>query len=148
MAKMSENKIDITNPTENQESDITKQEAQTALETERTRTRKVFIPRTDIYEREDALVVVADMPGVDENAVDIQVERRVLTITGRVAPERFDPYRLEYGEYEIGDYERSFSLSDEVDVNKIQATVKQGILRIELPKAEAAKPKKITVQAG
>ena len=108
----------------------------------------------DVYQKyrdlivKDALLVVADIPGVDENAVDIRVERRVLTITGRVKPEWFDKHKRAYCEYKTGDYERSFSLSNEVDVNKIEATVKQGVLRLVLPKAEAAKPRKIIVKAG
>jgi len=119
-----------------------------AGEMERTQDKVTFIPRSDIYEREDALVVVADMPGVDEKSVDIHVERKVLTITGRVPADEFEGHRLAYAEYEAGDFERSFNLSDEVDIDKIEATVKQGVLRLVLPKAEAALPKKIAVKAG
>jgi HSP20 family molecular chaperone IbpA len=117
-------------------------------EMERTRERMVFIPRTDIHEQDEALVLVADMPGVDENTVAINVERRVLTVIGRVAPEQVANHRLAYSEYETGDFERSFTLAEEVDVEKIEATVKNGVLRLVLPKAEAAKPKKIAVKAG
>ena len=127
---------------------LEKTEAQAAGQMERTRTRRVFIPRTDIYERPDALIVVADMPGVDQNSVDINIERRVLTITGRVEAPDVKDRRLSYAEYQIGDYERSFALSDEVDVSKIEATVSQGILRVVLPKAEHAKPRRIAVTAG
>ena len=127
---------------------IEKSEAQSPGEMERTREKMVFIPRTDIYEQNDGLVLVADMPGVDENGVDINVDRRVLTISGRVAPEAVENHRLAYGEYETGDFERSFNLAEEVDVDNIEATVKNGVLRLILPKSEAAKPKKITVKAG
>lgn len=127
---------------------IKKSEAKSSAQTERTRERMVFIPRTDIYERSDALVLAADMPGVDENSVDINVERRVLTITGRVAPERVEDHQLTYTEYDSGDFERSFTLTEEVDVNKIEATVKNGLLHLVLPKSEAAQPKKIAVKAG
>jgi len=115
---------------------------------ERTRTRTVFVPRTDIYENRDGLVVLADMPGVDEKNVEIHVENRVLTISGRVEDEEVARHRLAWQEYEAGDYERSFTLSNEVDVDRIEATVKQGMLRLVLPKAEAAKPRKIEVRAG
>ena len=115
---------------------------------ERTRERTVFVPRTDIYEQSDALVLVANMPGVDENSVDINVDRRVLTVTGRVAPEPVEKHRLIYEEYETGDFERSFTLTEEVDVGKIEATVRNGVLRLVLPKSEAAKPRKIAVKAG
>ena len=125
-----------------------KSEAKSSAQTERTRERRVFLPRTDIYERDDALVLVADMPGVDKDSVDIHVERSVLTITGRVAPEEVENHQPVYTEYETGDFERAFTLSEEVEVDKIEATVKQGVLRLVLPKAETAKPRKITVIAG
>jgi len=127
---------------------IEKPEAKSPTEMERTRERTVFIPRADIYERDDALVLVADMPGVDKDNVEINVDRRVLTISGRVATEPVEDYRLTYAEYETGDFERSFTLTEEVDVDKIEATVKNGVLRLVLPKSEAAKPRKITVKAG
>ncbi|MBN1764915.1 MAG: Hsp20/alpha crystallin family protein [Sedimentisphaerales bacterium] len=128
--------------------DIEKQEAQ-AGDMERTRDRTVFIPRVDIHERKDALVVVADMPGVDEKSVDINVERHVLTITGRVESNPpVENRRLSYCEYRTGDYERSFTLSDEVDIDRIEGTVKQGVLELVLPKAEASRPKQISVKAG
>ena len=131
-----------------QSTDMQKTEAQTDAPMERTRSRRVFIPRTDIYERPDALVVVADMPGVDQNSVDVNVEKRVLTIAGRVESASSDQRRLSYAEYQTGDYERSFALSDEVDVSKIKATVNCGVLRIVLPKAEEAQPRHIAVTAG
>jgi HSP20 family molecular chaperone IbpA len=131
-----------------EEQSLAKTEARSPAEMERTRERTVFIPRTDIYERDDALLLVADMPSVDENNVDINVERRVLTVTGRVASEPIADHRLTYAEYETGDYERSFTLAEEVDIDKIEATVKNGVLRLVLPKSEAAKPKKISVKAG
>ena len=127
---------------------LSKQEAGLPTEMERTRERTVFLPRTDIYERDNALVLVADMPGVDENSVEINVEQRVLTITGRVTPQEVADHRLTYAEYEAGDFERSFTLSEEVDVDQIKATVKGGVLRLVMPKSEAAKPKKISVKAG
>ena len=127
---------------------IEKSEAQNPTAMERTRERTVFIPRTDIYEREDALVLVADMPGVDENSIEINVDRRELTVSGRVVPEQIADHRLTYAEYESGDFERSFTLTEEVDIGKIEATVRNGVLRLVLPKSEAAKPRKIAVKAG
>ena len=127
---------------------IEKNKAQTPAEIERTRERTVFIPRTDIYERDDALVLAADMPGVDESTVDVNVERRELTISGRMEKEQIENHCLTYAEYDTGDFERTFTLAEEVDVEKIEATVKNGVLRLILPKSEKAKPKKITVKAG
>jgi len=148
MVNIMDKKTDERFNKKREEQSLEKTEAQSPAEMERTRERTVFIPRTDIYERDDALVLVADMPGVDENTVDINVDRRMLTITGSVTPEQVENNRLIYAEYEIGDFERSFTLTEEVDVDKIKATVKNGVLRLVLPKSEAAKPKKITVKAG
>jgi len=115
---------------------------------ERTRERQCFIPRADIYESEDEIVVVADIPGADLDSVDITLDKNVLTIDAFVDPEIPAGYSLAWGEYEIGDYQRSFRLSSEIDRDKIEATVANGELRLRLPKAEEAKAKKITVKAG
>lgn len=126
--------------------DIQKKEATTVQEGERTRARRVYTPDVDIIERKDDIVVMADMPGVDENAVDITLEKNVLTIYGKVDAEIPEHHRLWLSEYGIGDYQRTFTLSDEVDRNKIQATVKNGVLKLILPKAEAVKTRKIAVK--
>ena len=128
------------------EKDLQKTENVSA--TERVRNVKTFVPRVDIYENKDALFLVADMPGVDEKTVDIELEKNVLTITGRVENGRVAGGTLMYSEYEIGDYERVFTLSEEIDRDKIVATVKNGVLRLELPKAEQVKPKKIAITAA
>jgi HSP20 family molecular chaperone IbpA len=96
----------------------------------------------------DSLFLLADMPGVDEKTVDIELEKNVLTITGRVENGQVKDAALMYSEYEIGDYERVFTLSDQIDRDKIVATVKNGVLRLELPKAEEVKPKKIAIKAA
>jgi HSP20 family molecular chaperone IbpA len=122
-----------------------KHELQTAESAERTRTSTVYMPRVDIYEQDDTTVLVADMPGVDENSIDITLEKNVLTIRGFVE-EPLQGYGLAYGEYGVGDYERTFALSDEVDRNKIEASMKDGVLRLTLPKAEEARSRKISVR--
>jgi len=76
------------------------------------------------------------------------LDKNVLTITGSIVSDEMKDYRLAYAEYETGDYQRAFTLSNEIDIQKIEASVKNGVLRLVLPKAEAAKPKKIIVQAG
>src|SRR4051794_14263018 len=125
-----------------------KQEAQAPQGAEFMRTRRVFMPRADIYETPEAIVLVADMPGVDEKGVDITLEKNVLTITGHVEPESMpENARLAYEEYEVGDYQRAFTLSDEVDREHIEAALKNGVLRVTLPKAGGAKTKKISVKA-
>jgi HSP20 family molecular chaperone IbpA len=128
------------------EKDIQKTENVSAAE--RIRNVKTFVPRVDIYENKDSLFLLADMPGVDENTVDIELEKNVLTITGRVENGHVKDAAMMYSEYEIGDYERVFTLSDRIDRDKIVATVKNGVLRLELPKAEEVKPKKIAIKAA
>lgn len=115
---------------------------------ERTRDRLAFVPRADVYETDDEIVVVADMPGVDANSVDITLEENVLTINGYVEPEPPEDLSLAYAEYRVGDYLRAFTLSDQIDRDGIEATVKDGVLRLRLPKAEAAKMRKIPITAG
>jgi len=124
------------------------QKTENTAATERIRNVKTFVPRVDIYETKDALFLIADMPGVDEQTVDVELEKNILTISGRVENGRVQDYSLVFSEYEVGDYERSFTLSDEIDKDKIKATVRQGVLRLELPKAEKVKPKKIAINAA
>jgi len=127
--------------------DITKKEASTPEGVERIRPHKVYTPNVDILERKDDIVVTADLPGVDENSLDINLEKNVLTINGRVESEVPEPYRMAYAEYGTGDYQRAFTLSDEVDKERIHATMKNGVLRLVMPKAAEAKARKITVTA-
>ncbi len=128
--------------------ELTKREAQDSLETERTRNRKVFVPKVDIIETDGAIELIADMPGVDEKNIDIDLEKGILTITGVIEPEQYKDQRLVYAEYEIGDYQRSFSISDTIDQDKIEASAKDGVLRLMLPKVEPAKARKIKVNAA
>lgn len=126
--------------------ELEKQEVETPMGVERTRTTRTFSPAVDIYETEAGVVLLADMPGVDMNDVDIMLEKNLLTIRGMVEEPTAESYELAYAEYPIGDYERTFALSDEVDKSKIEATMKNGVLRLLLPKAEEAKVRKIAVR--
>jgi len=128
--------------------DIQKKEASSTEQGERTRERRVYSPSVDIAERKSDIVVWADMPGVDEKSIDITLEKNVLTISGKVEAEIPESQHLSALEYGIGDYQRTFNLSDEVDKDRIQATVKDGVLRLVLPKMEAVKTKKILVTAA
>jgi HSP20 family molecular chaperone IbpA len=114
---------------------------------ERSASRKVFTPRADIYETPEAIVVLADMPGVDDGSVEITVEKNILTIDGHVEPFRPEGYRPAHTEYGIGDYHRAFTLSDEIAREGIHATMKGGVLRLTLPKAGPALARKIPVRA-
>ena len=125
--------------------EMTRKEASIPEGVERTKPRSVFKPDVDIMEQKDDTVLTADLPGVDERSLDITLEKSVITIRGTVTPEIPAGYRLVYGEYAVGDYERAFTLSDEVDKDRIQATVKNGVLKLVLPKAAAAKARRISV---
>lgn len=134
----------MMNTTSTPATPLQKQEAQAP---QSARARRVFMPRANIYETPDAIVLVADMPGVDEKGVDITLEKNVLTLAGRVEAETAQPKgRLAYEEYEVGDYQRAFTLSDEIDRDRIEASLKNGVLHVTLPKANAAKTKKISVK--
>lgn len=117
-------------------------------QTERTRDRHIFVPRVDIFEQGNDVILVADMPGVNEQTVDITLEKNILTIDGRVDDQEVGGYSLAYREYRVGDYHRTFALSDEVDRNNIEALVKNGVLHLRLPKAPEAQAKKISVKSS
>jgi HSP20 family protein len=131
---------------QDQTMEVQKQEETPADEMERTRSRRSFIPRTDIYETESEIIVLADVPGASEKAVDITLEKNVLSITAYVEPAIPSGFEIAYAEYEEGDYQRSFRLSDEIDQDKIGAVVSDGVLRLRLPKFQEAKTKKIAVK--
>jgi HSP20 family protein len=128
-------------------SEYEKKPAQTPVETERMKNRRVYVPKVDIIETGEAMVMFADMPGVDEKSVEVILEKNVLTITGAVEPQTFPGRSIAYAEYDVGDYERAFTVSDEIDRERIEAVVKNGVLKIALHKAPQAEVKKITVRA-
>ena len=123
-----------------------KERAQTPVKMERTRNRKVFVPKVDIIETGDAMVLFADMPGADENSVEVVLEKNILKITGTVEPQDCPGRSIAYSEYDTGDYERTFTISDEVDRERIAAVVKNGVLKLTLYKAPQAEVKKIAVR--
>ena len=133
---------------DNKALEVQKQELTTMEESERTRECQCFIPRADIYEVDDQIVIVADVPGADKDSIDVTLEKNVLTIDAYVTPIAPEGYSLSFAEYEIGDYQRSFRLSEEIDREKIQASVKDGVLRLYLPKSGAFRARKISVKSG
>ena len=115
---------------------------------ERTHDRPVFRPLVDIYETEKGLVLAADLPGVGADGLDITLEKRVLTIYGRVshaAPQGFSPV---HREYEIGDFERQFTLSGDFDTDAIEADLSDGVVKITIPKAPEPQAKRIDVRGS
>ena len=133
MAEKNLTKVDVTEPTR------TEQQLPETRDTSR-----FLVPAVDIYETEDALHVIADVPGVREEDLDIRVEDRVLTISGK--PSLGTGEDLLMQEFELMPYFRQFRLGDDVDQEKIEAKLQHGVLTLHLPKADQAKPKKIKVQ--
>jgi HSP20 family molecular chaperone IbpA len=123
-----------------------KQEIVEQNQSERTRDSRLYVPRVDIYETDAAIHLVADIPGADENSIDITLEKNILTIDAEVHAERPEDYSLMYAEYGIGSFQRKFTLSNEIDQEKIVAQVKDGVLKLLLPKSEKT-TQKIKVKA-
>ncbi len=113
---------------------------------EQTRPGPVFLPPVDIYETEDAITLVADMPGVKADDLQIDLRENTLTIIGDIAP--FEDAKEEdlLVEYEVGRFFRKFTVPEAIDQDKIEAKLKDGVLTLVLPKAEKAKPKKIEIK--
>lgn len=124
---------------------VSKQEVHEPAGVERTRPGRVFSPTVDIYETDSVVVLVAEMPGVDENSVEVTLDRNVLTIYGHVDVPRPAGYSLAYAEYAVGDYMRSFTISNQLDWEHIEGNVRQGVLRLHMPKAGPAQTRKITI---
>lgn len=126
---------------------LQKQES-AAIEPERLRSGRSFVPFVDIAEEDDRLVLFADMPGVKADGLDIRYEQGVLTVHGTVAP-RENPDSAHYllREYDVGDYGRSFRIGEGISPDGITATMKSGVLRLDLLKAVEARPRRIEVKA-
>jgi len=107
----------------------------------------VFRPAVDIVDSAAEVVVVADLPGVDESHLDVTLDKNVLTIHGSVERPTYEGYTAVRSEYGIGDFERVFTVSEDVDRDKIEATVKDGVLQLKLPKTAQSARRKINVVA-
>jgi HSP20 family protein len=106
------------------------------------------VPDVNIFEFEDSLKLWADMPGVRDKDVNVTLKDGVLTIVGQVATEMYSGLRPLYTEYNVGNYHREFALHEDIDESRIKATLKNGVLELELPKKEKAKPRQIEVQGA
>jgi len=114
---------------------------------ERTHTGTTYVPRCDIVETDDELLLYGDLPGVTPENLDVRFENERLIIHGKVEP-RHEDREFVYGEYGIDDYYREFQIFEDVDTEKISADLKNGVLCVHLPKTETAKPRRIEVKAG
>ena len=112
---------------------------------ESTAASRAFLPVTDIFETEQALTVILEMPGVARENVEVHVENDVLTIQGRIDYAKYEGLQPVYTEYNVGHYLRSFQISSKIEQARISAELKDGVMRLTLPKVEKAKPRKITV---
>jgi HSP20 family molecular chaperone IbpA len=127
--------------------ELAKQQNSNEPAVERTRNGMTFSPRIDICEKEDELLLFADMPGVTADGLDIRFENHELTIHGRVAPRHKDVEYL-YAEYGTGDFFRTFSIGESVDASRISGELRNGVLTLHLPKTEEVKPRRIEVRAS
>jgi len=106
------------------------------------------VPAVDIVETEAGVLLVADLPGCDESSVEIAIEDRVLTVRGRPQAAAPEGLELAAAEHPPATFERTFTVSEIIDTEHIQATVRDGVLRLTLPKAEAARPRKIDIKTA
>jgi HSP20 family molecular chaperone IbpA len=130
------------------EQEIATREKQQVQGTEQTRPGRYFMPDVDISENDDSLHLWADMPGVSEKDVDVTLKDGVLTITGLVSTASYDKLAPLYTEYNVGNYIRQFTLNEKIDESRIKARMRNGVLEVELPKHERAKPRRIEVTAN
>ena len=115
---------------------------------EQTRTGAVYSPAVDIFENDSSITLLADMPGVKPSELEIDLRDNVLTLTGRVVPAETSKQANVLREYRPGMFFRQFTLSETIDQPKIDAQLTDGVLRLELPKLEKARPRQITVRSS
>lgn len=125
-----------------------KTKEQTAIDKPVDRVRRSLKPRIDLFEADDAIVLVADLPGVAEEDIEVTLEKDRLTISGSMFDLSPDGYRPVYSEFWPGEYQRSFILSDDIDRDNIEASYENGVLHLSLPKVEKAKARKILLQSN
>ena len=113
---------------------------------EQTRPGPVYSPSVDIFENDSSITVLADMPGVKAQELEIDLRESMLTLTGRVMPPENPKESNVLREYQAGTFFRQFTLSETIDQTKIDAKLSDGVLRLELPKVEKARPRQITVR--
>ena len=114
---------------------------------EETRSQETYVtPPVDIYETPEGLVVLADLPGVAKEGLDLRVENSLLTIRGKTSHSASGDFV--YREYDLVNFFRQFELNERVDQQKISAELKNGVLTLHLPKAEEAKPRKIDIRVS
>ena len=122
-----------------QESNVTEEE---------TRPGRTYVPNVEIRETEEAMWLWADMPGVSQDSVDVHLENGVLSIQGEVQMDDYADLAPAYAEYNVGNFKRSFKLSTVIDAEHIEARMQSGVLELQLPKAEEARPLRIPISVS
>jgi len=115
---------------------------------EGTRPGRTYQPNVDIIEGREGVRLTVDLPGVDEKTVEMELNEGVLSIEGRVSLKEYEDLTPVYTEYNVGNFERRFRISSRIDPKGIQARIEHGVLHLQLPKAEEARPLTITVRAS
>jgi HSP20 family molecular chaperone IbpA len=113
---------------------------------EKTVPARYYVPSTDIYETDDALQVVMEVPGVDRKDIDIKVEENTLKVEAKIDPSKYEGMEPLYTEYNVGHFARSFALSQQIDQQQIGATLADGILTLTLKKVQQAQPRRIEIK--
>ncbi len=124
-----------------------KQQVQTQGQ-EKTRPGVYYMPDVDICEAEDSLKLWADMPGVSDKDLGVTLENNILTIEGMVSTSMYEGLSPRYTEYNVGNYLRQFTLNETIDAGRIKASLRNGVLELDLPKVKKARPRKIEVSAA
>ncbi len=128
---------------------IEKRRDSAASSVERIRAGQAFVPVVDIVENREELLLLADVPGAAAKDIDINYEKGTLSIHAKIEPrQKVESTTYLLREYGVGDFYRTFQVGEGIDQNKIEAEVKNGVLKLRLPKAEALKPRKIKVAAS
>ncbi|HXZ17387.1 MAG TPA: Hsp20/alpha crystallin family protein [Roseiarcus sp.] len=133
-----------TTMAENKEMEVREKKEVVAKE-EKTTPGRYFVPYADIYETDEALAVVMEMPGVEKKDLDVGLENDVLRVDGRIDFSKYKEMEPVYAEYNVGHYARSFALSDAIDQERISASLEDGVLTLTLPKAKRAEPRRIAI---
>ena len=112
---------------------------------EKTVPARYYVPATDIYETDQALMVVMELPGVDKKDLELAVENDALRVEGRIDLGKYEGLEPLYTEYNVGHFARRFTLSGKIDQGSINAELENGVLTLTLPKAKEAQPRKIAI---
>ena len=117
-----------------------------ASKEETTVPSRYYVPNTDIYETEEALTLVMEIPGVEKKDLDVQLENDVLRVEGRIDFSKYEALEPVYAEYNVGHFVRAFTLSNKIDQDRISAEVAEGVLTLTLQKAKSAAQRRIQVR--